>query len=249
MRDPRVPLLLVLLLASVPAAAARRGAPAKPEPAPTPAVEPPPELALLTPGSHPAWIMDFQTPARAGELFARWTRAIRADPQWFAAYSKAHPQKGVPLPWHAKMGLSETEYAEMLELSQQTRMTRIGRATLTVTREGASRLALHGGVTLPDLTGVALDVTADSIVTPYGRLEGSQPVAVTDPDSPTGPWSGRSWRLDTVDPATRQGVVVRFELGRLADGTAMLHYDAKRIVKGAVQNRAYHLVTFAGAAP
>src|SRR5688500_3378358 len=137
----------------------------------------------------------------------------------------------------------------MLALAKQMALTRVERAGLTVTREGPTRVALHGGVVLPDLTGISVDFAADRVTTPYGRLEGSQAIAVTDPESPTGPWSGRRWSLDTVDPATRQGAVVELNLGRLADGTGMLSYDAKRFVKGEVQSRAFHLLTFATAEP
>lgn len=236
------PILVVLLGLAGPAAAAS-------ESAPPAVVQLPPEAELLAPGTHPVWIMDLRPPAEAETLMRQWLTALRADPQWYAAYSKAHSRPGEPLPYHPKMGMSEPQYQRMLSLARQTKLTRIERAALTVTREGPTRVALHGGVVLPDLTGVSVDFAADRVNTPYGRLEGSQPIAVTDPESPTGPWSGRRWSVDTVDPATRQGTVAELNLGRLADGTAMLYYDAKRFVKGEVRSRAFHLLTFATAQP
>ena len=242
-RRSLVPILAgaVLAVRPAPAAAEEPAAPATGAVAPAPvrAAEP-----HLSPGSHPVSIMDLQPPRRAGELFAVWMRALKEDPEWFASYSRAHSRPGEPLPYHPKMGLSETDYREMLELSRQIRMIRVARATLTITREGTSRIALHGGTALPGLTGVTLDLEADRVTTPFGRMQGSTPIEVTDPQSPTGPWSGRSWRLDTLDPTTGQGTVAQLHLGRLADGTPLLYYDAKRLVKGAVQARAFHLVTF-----
>jgi hypothetical protein len=240
-------ILAMLLAVAGPAAAARRGATAAEAPSPS-VVQLPPEAELLEPGSHPVWIMDLRPPAEAETLMRQWLGALRADPDWYASYSKAHSRPGEPLPYHPKMGMSQAQYQRMLVLAKQTRLTRIERAVLTVTREGATRVALHGGAALPDLTGITVDFAADRVTTPFGRLEGSQPIAVTDPDSATGPWSGRTWRFDTVDPATGQGAVVQFNLGRLADGTPILYYDAKRFAKGAVHSRAYHLVTFAGPA-
>jgi hypothetical protein len=245
MRRSRGAIVLSLLALGGPAAAARRGEAAAAEARPPAVVQLPPEAELLAPGSHPVWIMDLGPPAEAETLMRQWLSALRADPEWYAAYSKAHSRPGEPLPYHPKMGMSEAQYQRMLSLAKQTKLTRVERAALTVTREGPTRVALHGGVVLPDLTGITVDFAADRVNTPYGRLEGSQPIAVTDPESPTGPWSGRRWSVDTVDPATRQGAVVELNLGRLADGTAMLYYDARRFVKGALQSRAFHLLTFA----
>ena len=244
-----VSILALLLTLAGPAAAARRSAAAAPEAPPPAVVQLPPEAELLAPGSHPVWVMDLRPPAEAETLMRQWLGALRADPEWYAAYSKAHSRPGEPLPYHPKMGMSEARYQRMLALAKQTKLTRIERAALTVTREGPTRVALHGGVALPDLTGISLDFAADRVTTPYGRLEGSRPIAVTDPESPTGPWSGRRWSLDTVDPATRQGAVVELDLGRLADGTGLLYYDAKRFVKGEVQSRAFHLLTFPATGP
>ena len=239
--------ILIMILALAGPAVARRGAAAA-EAVPPAVVQLPPEAELLEPGSHPVWIMDLRPPAEAETLMRQWLGALRADPEWYASYSKAHSRPGEPLPYHPKMGMSEAQYQRMLSLAKQMKLTRIERAVLTVTREGATRVALHGGAALPDLTGITVDFAADRVTTPFGRLEGSEPISVTDPESATGPWSGRTWRVDTVDPATRQGAAVQFNLGRLADGTPILYYDAKRIVKGALQARAYHLVTFEGAA-
>ena len=236
--------------AAGPAAGARRDAPTAADAPAAAVVQLPPEAELLPPGSHPVWIMDLRPPAEAEELMRQWLAALRADPDWYLAYSKEHSRPGEPLPYHPKMGMSEARYGRMLSLAKQTELVAVERASLTVTREGPTRLALHGGVALSDLTGISVDFAADRVTTPYGRLEGSEPIVVAEDDTPAMPaWSGRAWRFDAFDEAAGQGPAVVFYLGRLHDGRPFLHYDAKRFAKGKVHTRAFVLLTFEAKAP
>ncbi len=88
-------------------------------------------------------------------------------------------------------------------------------SVMAIRANGDDSYLLDGGDTLPDLTGIVIDLKKDLVKTPYGVAQTR--TAVDAPDtSAFGAWTGVEWK----------GEDVTFALGRLkATGRAVLWYD------------------------
>ncbi|MBK1834501.1 hypothetical protein [Roseibacillus ishigakijimensis] len=141
----------------------------------------------------------------------------KADPEWFAEYSeKAKP--GVPLPFHEKLGLSEEEYADYLELWDQRKMEAVPQGEVIVRLEQAEE-----GLWRIRVTGVGSDITTmlynpadDTYTTTSGVMKRIEDIAA-DKRSILGAWTGKEWKMELEDSfgTTKENLAI----GKLADGS------------------------------
>jgi hypothetical protein len=200
---------------------------------------------LIPVGTIRVSVMDVAAPPRAQALMARLQAAVRQHPQWWLEYTREHARPGEPLPYHAKFGLPEAEYREMLALLNQLQLAEVGTAELVIRAEGENRFVLDGGTGLPDLTGIVVDLEHGRVETPFGHTSTRNPVPASEEQRATGPWSGMSWKHEALTDGGRSGTLINFNLGRLQEsGRGILYYDAKRVVDGTMQNRATRILTY-----
>jgi hypothetical protein len=199
---------------------------------------------LLAPGQVDVTILQPAAAPRFTELAARLQQAARANLEWWTTHVRAAPA-GQPLPYDARMGLSEAEYREMLSLADSVVVQRIGAATLAVSTIPRG-WRLDGGSAVPEVSGIEIDTVALVVRTPFGELRDFNVVRASDAQRATGRWTGPQWKLERIDAATGSGVVVSFALGTIeANGRTLLYYDAKRAQNGQIAEKAFRLLELA----
>jgi hypothetical protein len=199
---------------------------------------------LLPLGQVDVTILQPAATPRFTELAARLQQAARANLEWWTTHVRSAPA-GQPLPYDARMGLSEAEYREMLSLADSVVVQGIGSATLAVSTLPHG-WRLDGGSGVPEVSGIEIDTVARVVRTPFGDLRDFNVVPASNAQRATGRWTGPQWKLTQVDSATGSGVAVSFALGTLeANGRTLLYYDAKRAQNGQIAERAFRLLELA----
>jgi hypothetical protein len=200
--------------------------------------------ALLRLGQVDVTILQPAASPRFTELAARLQQAARANVEWWTAHVRSAPA-GQPLPYDARMGLSEAEYREMLSLADSVVVQRIGAATLAVSTTPKG-WRVDGGSALPEVSGIEIDTVALVVRTPFGDLRDFNVVRASDAQRATGRWTGPQWKLEQLDSATGSGVAVSLALGALeANGRTLFYYDAKRVQNGQIAERVFRLLELA----
>lgn len=219
--------ILLLALAAVPAISAC--ADAQPAPA-RPAAAADSVRALLPVGTLRVDVMDMAASPRMNELTQRLQAAAQANQAWFQeAIRRSTP--GEPLPYDPRLGMTEAEYQEYLGLARSLTLRKVAEAQLTVREEGA-RLVFDGGSSFPDLTGVAIDLASDELLTPLGTVRGSKPLHVPE-GTAAGAWDGVRWRLEELSADAADGKVISLSLGRRReDGRGILYWELREIRGG-----------------
>jgi hypothetical protein len=142
------------------------------------------------------------------------------------------------------MGITESEYREILAVADSTRIRPVARAELRI--QGVARgWRIEGGKDLPELQVIEVDTIAGEVRTPFGRAANVEQIIGSARQTTTGPWDGVQWQR--VDPtmATGEATMITFALGRLqGSGRGLLYYDAKQVSGGVLRARAMRVLTF-----
>lgn len=195
-------------------------------------------MAVMLPvGTFTADVMELYPSPRMAELSQRLQAGVRANPEWFQkAVRNAAP--GEPIPYDARMGLSEAEWEEFLEISLHQSLRKVAEGPLTVRVDG-TRLVLDGGDAFPELTGVAIDRAADEVVTPELVIRGSRPVHNDGEAGAIGAWDGRAWEMESGSVDAGDIKTVSLRLGRIREtGRGLLMWEDAVIVRGVLVRRA-----------
>ena len=256
---PRLTLPLVLLCAAVVcspgAVASRQEAPPSEEPPPTegepaPANDPtqpriPSEATGPETGGFPqlptgpveVTILELAAPSRYVELVRRFQTALDDQQEWLQGYLRDHQQPGRPLPWHPNFRLTEQEYAELQNLSEEIRMWPAGRATVQITLE-AGVVTFQAPEPLGALDDISLDLAQRKVNTPFGDCADFEPARSGGRNAATEPWSGVTCQRIQGDLQSTGRTVV-FSLGRYVEEDALfLSYEGKEVESGTFVDRA-----------
>jgi hypothetical protein len=202
-------------------------------------------LALLAAGPPPdevrgyipngivtARVMEVAFPPRAAELTGKFQAAISLDREWWLEYVRSAPE-GAPLPYHERMGMTEAEYEEYLELAARPTLQQTAEARISFGWEGDSVVVITETEPIVGLGELKLDLRADTVQSSYGELATRSEINNTASDSPTGPWQGVEWKLERMEDEPLRGVVASLSLGRLARSReGILYFTAKEIGGG-----------------
>jgi len=194
-------------------------------------------------------IIELASPPRCQELTAKMRAAIQQDPEWWLAHAKT--AQGGPIPYHPKMGLTQAEYAEVLEFGNTMTAHRVAYATFHVTTADRQVFTFAAGPPLEELDGIEVDLAQDEVRTPFGTLSDREKItAEATRDSPTGAWNGMRWKFErvedenVVDPTKMTGAVVHFSLGQLVSGEGILYYSARVLEAGEQTARVFRVLFY-----
>lgn len=214
-----------------------------------PPAPPPPDplawsevLSLLPPDGATIEVLDLVPSSRHTELAKKFEDARANDPEWFRAHVLKR-KTGERLAYDPKVGMSQAEYEELIDLGSKAKYVKVKTATLQVRREG-SIIRFDGGTDLLHLTPVKLDLEADSVTTPFGTAAARSRIAANEEQVASGPWNGILWKLLESSPNVGQGTAVQFGLGKLKEtGKGILYYDVRKN-DGAMKNRASYVLRY-----
>lgn len=179
---------------------------------------------LLPVGKCQVDVMEVAYPKRFQELAEKLQIAIATNRDWWIdAVKKAKP--GEPLPYDPRLGMTKEEYAEFSSLAEKRTMEKIGNGILQVqTNANANSYKFEGGSTLPDLTGMEIDLEKLTVFTPFATL--ANPSPETSSGGPAlGAFSGYQWYFETGDVDKGNVTTVSFLVGRLKQtGRKFIYY-------------------------
>jgi hypothetical protein len=199
--------------------------------------------ALLPPDTLTVDAMDLAPSPRMVELSQKLQAAVRQNAEWFQEQVR-NARPGEPVPYDARLGLTQAEYEEFLRLASSMELRKVAEAPLVVRAEG-SRLVFDGGTGMPDLTGVAIDLAADQLVTPLATVAGSREVHSDDAQAAMGPWDGRTWDLEEISADAREGRLVSLSVGRLREsGRGVIYWQQRQVQGGRQTTRMMRILFF-----
>lgn len=189
--------------------------------------EPPFPLREVIPeGPVQVDVMQLGLPRRAVEIVQRLEAHLAEHPEWWSEHVRSAPE-GEPIPYDPRMGISEAEYLEFLELASAGTLNKVGEATLDFQWVSSRRVRLGAEGELAALNGIEIDVVLQRATTPFGTLPERVEIDNRSESSPTGPWRGVQWSGEVVAPDLSFGASVQLAIGRLSrDDRAILYYDA-----------------------
>lgn len=191
---------------------------------------------LLPTGSVRVEVLELWSPPRLGELTRKLQRAVRADPEWWQAHvRRALP--GQPMPYDARLGLTEAEYRSFLQLSDSVQM-RPARTDSLVLEAIPSGWRFAESTGLEILRGIEIDTVQGIVRSEFGDLSPSTPIEPSAAQKATGQWGGPQWRREEVDVATSTGTVASFAVGRHATGHTIIYFDGRQAEHGQMTTRA-----------
>ena len=191
---------------------------------------------LLPVGDLQVDVLQPWSPPRLAVLTEKLQTAARADPAWFRAHA-ATAAPGTPLPYHPKLGLTESEYHEFLALADSVQMRSAATGSLHV-ESTPSGWRISERSTIAALRGLQIDTLANVVRSSFGILGAADPIVPSDAQRATGRWGGPRWALEAVDASTITGAVATFAIGRLAaTGQRVVYFDAKRAANGQITAR------------
>lgn len=168
---------------------------------------------------------------RAQALMAKFKGSLAEHQQWWIEYVQAHASEPPPVPYHPNMGLTEAEYEEMLTLVEKTEMRKTGEASLLFLNRQNGRVEIFSRELSSHIGVLTVDFQNGTVDTPYGQLQRRENIDNQDPNSPTGAWSGPSWKLEEIVDDGPFGTIVQLALGRRSiDGRGVLYYKVQRII-------------------
>jgi hypothetical protein len=181
-------------------------------------------------------VLQPSSPPRLASLTQQLQAAVQADPDWFREYALS-AEGGQPLPYHPKLGLTEAEYREFLQLSDSVVMKPAG--TVAIDVESVPFGWRFGEVSsLPALQGLEIDTVTNEVRSSFGTLAGASPITPSEEQRAPGPWEGPRWELEALDLDSETGTVATFAIGiHSATGRTVIYFDAKRVKDGHIVER------------
>jgi hypothetical protein len=177
---------------------------------------------LLPIGKCDVDIMELVYPKRFQELSEKLATAIATNKEWWVEYVK-NAKGGEPLPYNSKLGLTEKEYTEFLSLGEKRTLEKVKSSILQV-RTNSNSYEFDGGSTLPDLTGLKINLKELTVTTPFTVLK--NPTAEESKGGPAlSAFSGYQWNFEQSDLDKGDETEASFLIGKLKEsGRNFIYY-------------------------
>lgn len=185
-------------------------------------------------------IMELTAPRVLHEISLKIQTAAQNDQVWFKSYIEENAEIR-PLPYHPRLGVTEVEYQKLLTLMGQLEMQETGSTLLKVQRleDGGFQL-LSDDESMP-LNGIRMFPAENFIETGYGDLGEFSEINQSNPNSPTGRWTGLQWKK--AERTADRILAVKLAIGKRTDeGDGIIYYDVKNFSAGVAEEYSVILV-------
>lgn len=152
-------------------------------------------------------------PPEIDKFIVKVEAAARKDPKWFKEFSTSN-KPGAPLPYDAKLGLTQAEYDEYLVLWNKRAFKPMEEVLLLLRQSSTGTWAITSTGSAALISTLRYEPKTDSFRSPNGEMKRIEDVKA-DATSILGEWTGQEWKFDeeTGLGKTKEN----FALGRLAD--------------------------------
>ncbi len=156
-------------------------------------------------------------PPELDKYVAQVEEAAKKNPEWFAEHSEKSPP-GVPLPYDPKLGLTEEQYAEYLELWAKREFKSVDPVILQLKEGSDGRWNIHAAVSnggSSPISTLKYDPEKDVFISPNGTMERLEDVDA-DKNSILGAWTGHEWKFE--EETSLGKTKENFAIGKTGDG-------------------------------
>lgn len=152
-------------------------------------------------------------PPEIDKFVAKVETAAKNDPKWFREFSGA-AKPGLPLPYDTRLGLTQAEYAEYLELWDKRQFKSMQDVILLLRQTSGDTWSLASTGEASMLSTLRYSAKSDSFRSPNGELKRIEDIKA-DSTSILGEWTGKEWKFEeeTGLGKTKEN----FALGQFAD--------------------------------
>ncbi len=133
-------------------------------------------------------------PAEIEKFIGKVEAAARKNPEWFKEFS-ANAQPGVPLPYHANLGLTKEEYDEYIALWAKREFKPQEEVILVLRKTIGNNWTLTATGGAGVISTLRYDAEKDVFRSPSGALERLDDIKA-DEKSILGAWTGKEWRYE-----------------------------------------------------
>ena len=168
-------------------------------------------------------------PPEIDKYVAKVEAAARKDPKWFREFSGSS-KPGLPLPYDARLGLTQAEYAEYLDLWNQRQFKSMQDVMLLLRQTSGDTWSLTSTGEASLLSTLRYSAKPDAFRSPNGELKRIDDIKA-DATSILGEWTGMEWKFEeeTGLGKTKEN----FALGRFADNKfGLIVYRAQELSSG-----------------
>ncbi len=152
-------------------------------------------------------------PPEIDKYISKVEAAARKDPKWFREYSGSS-KPGLPLPYDTRLGLTEAEYAEYLELWNKREFKMMEEVMLMLRQTAGDTWSVTSTGGASSFSTLRYSAKEDVFRSPNGEMKRIEDIKA-DATSILGQWTGMEWKFEeeTGLGKTKEN----FALGRFTD--------------------------------
>ncbi|QDU97413.1 hypothetical protein [Lignipirellula cremea] len=190
-------------------------------------------------GTFEASILEMRMPDDATAIMAKFSQAVAAKPDWIQTYvASQRLNPGEPLPYHENMGVTEREYARLIEAKAETKLRPVSNCNLIVTSNADGSLAVTGSGGAAVLNGLTID--SETMTIRYKDLSSTDCSVVIPKRTALVSINGLDWNTEKVTPPSTL-TALSLTVGRYTDTThGFLEFRATKAV-GRAASMNHHL--------
>ncbi len=173
-------------------------------------------------------------------LTDKLTENLKKNADWFEQYS-SQLTPGERIPYHPNMGLTESQYQQLLGGAEQKRLTPTGGTLLSFAWRDDDVLTISG---LPDeapFNSLLYEGVSDSLITSFGTITKSISAKGKLGDDTSLGWEGRLWATERKDGNGKLSIV--YVIGDLDESNrGVFIHEIKGVVNDVVVEHHYMLM-------
>ncbi len=192
---------------------------------------------MTVPKSVDAQIQKIDYTPEIRSLTDKLTENLEKNSEWFQQYS-SQLAPGERIPYHPNMGLTESQYQQLLGGEEQKRLTPSGGTRLSFEWREDDVLRITGLPDEPPFDSLLYEGVSDSLLTNFGTITGSVAAKGQLADDTSLGWEGRVWSTNRKDAKGQLSIV--YVIGDLTEtNRGVLIHEIKGVVDDVVVEHHY----------
>ncbi len=189
------------------------------------------------PAAVDAQIQKIEYSPEIRSLTDKLTENLENNAEWFQQYSR-QLAPGQRIPYHPNMGLTESQYQQLLGGEEQKRLTPAGGTRLAFSWRDDDVLRISGLPDEPPFDSLLYEGVSDSLITSFGTITKSVSAKGQLGDDTSLGWQGRLWTTERTDDKGKISIV--YVIGDLTEtNRGVLIHEIKGVVNDVVVEHHY----------
>lgn len=195
---------------------------------------------VTAPGAVDAQIQKILYTPEIRTLTDTLSENLAKNAEWFNEYSKSLAP-GQRIPYHPNMGLTESQYQQLLGGEDQKRLTPSGGTRLAFSWREDDVLKITGLPDEPPFDSLLYESVSDTLITSFGNLSRSIEAKGQLGDDTSLAWRGRLWSTERKDDKGK--VSILYVIGDLTDSNrGVLIHEIKGVVNDEIVEHHYMIM-------